>query len=84
MMVTDSELLRPAPLVAEHMSMVPAVLEVRFVAPQPVDELIPDSGSVTLQLTVTLLVYHPLAPSVPVIVGTICGGVVSGVVERKT
>lgn len=34
----------------------------------------PDSGSVTLQLTVTLLVYQPFAPAVPVTVGTITDG----------
>src|SRR5690349_9018575 len=37
-----------------------------------------DSGSVTVQLTCTLLVYHPLAPSVPLTLGVMTGGVESG------
>jgi hypothetical protein len=41
-----------------------------MVVSQPFLELIPDSESVVLQLTVTLLVYQPLLPSVPVMVGT--------------
>src|SRR3954469_19015329 len=52
LIVTDAELPRPEPFMAEHVNVVPAVLEVRFAAPQPVDELIPDSGSTTLQLMV--------------------------------
>ena len=36
---------------------------------QPVVDRMIDSGSVTDQLTVTLVVYQPLSPSVPVITG---------------
>lgn len=32
---------------------------------QPVDESMPDSGSLTLQLIFTLLRYQPLLPKVP-------------------
>ena len=46
--------------------------------PQPVDVERVDCASVTVQLTLTLLRYHPLLPSVPVTVGVITGGVVSG------
>ncbi len=42
---------------------------------QPVVERMIDSGSVTDQLTVTLVVYQPLRPSVPVITGVTTGGV---------
>ena len=45
----------------------------------PLWEVIVESGSVTLQLTETLLVYQPFVPSVPLIVDAITGGVVSGV-----
>ena len=75
--VTGTELLSPAPFVADQDNVVPSVSVVRLFELQPVEDAIPDSGSVTLQLTVTLLVYQPLAPAVPVIVGAITGGVVS-------
>ena len=67
----------PAPFVAEHCSVTPAVSAVRLVVAQPEDDAIPDSGSLTIQLTVTLLVYQPLLPKVPVISGAMIGGVVS-------
>jgi hypothetical protein len=47
------------------------------VGPQPPCELTAESGSVTLQETLTSLVYQPSAPDVPFTVGTITGGVVS-------
>ena len=40
-------------------------------------EVTVDSGSVTVHATVTLLLYQPLLPSVPVTFGVITGGVVS-------
>ncbi len=70
-------MLTPAPFVAEHVNVVPVVSESIVVVLHPVLDVIPDSGSLTLQLTVTSLVYQPLLPSVPFIVGVITGGVVS-------
>jgi hypothetical protein len=75
-MVTDAELVPPA-LVAVQVSVVPAVSAVIVVVPHPLVEVTGDSGSVTVQLTVTSLTYQPPLPSVPLTVGVICGGVVS-------
>jgi hypothetical protein len=46
--------------------------------PHPLLDAMPDSGSLTFQLTVTSLIYQPLLPGVPDIIGCITGGVVSG------
>lgn len=73
--VTDCEEVPPA-LVAEQVSVVLVVSEAIVVVSQPV-EVNDDSGSVTLQLTITSLVYQPLLPKVPETVGLITGGVVS-------
>src|SRR5207249_10653448 len=54
----------------------PAVSVVCMLVPQPV-ELNGVSGSLTVQLTVTLLWYQPLLPSVPVTDEVITGAVVS-------
>ena len=75
-MVTDWELDPPA-LVAAHVSVVPAVLVLIVVGTQPLEDVIADSASVTVQLTVTSLVYHPLFPRVPATFGVIIGEVVS-------
>jgi len=76
--VTELEVDTPEPFFAEHVSVTEAVSLARVVVVQAVEEAMPDSGSVTLQVTVTLLRYHPLLPSVPVIWGMMTGGVVSG------
>ena len=76
-MGTDVEM--PTPLVAEQVRVRPAVSAVRLVGAHPVEDVIPDSGSVTLQLTVTALRYQPLLPSAPVIWGVIIGGVISAI-----
>ena len=47
------------------------------VVPHPDDEAMPDSGSLTLQLTVTLVLCQPLALAAGVTVGMISGGEVS-------
>src|SRR5687767_6369373 len=65
----------PPSLAAEHVRRVPTVSVVSVLASQPVDHRMADSGSSTRQLTVTLLTYQPLAPSVPKISGVITGGV---------
>jgi hypothetical protein len=64
-------------LVAEQVSVCPAVSELIVVAPQPVEEAMSDSGSLTNQETPTLLRYQLLLPSVPVTVGVITGALVS-------
>src|SRR5438477_319330 len=75
--VTGTELDSPSPFLAEQGSVVPSVSEVRFAGLQPVIETMRDSGSVTFQLTATLLVYQPFVPELPVIMGRITGDVVS-------
>jgi hypothetical protein len=73
LIAAEAEPIRPALFVAEHVKFTPDVSAVRVVAAQPVDETIPDP--VTLHVTVTLLLYHPLLPKVPEICGTMTGGV---------
>jgi hypothetical protein len=75
--VTDFVVVPPA-LVAEQEKVTPVVSLVTELLTQPVFELITDSGSVTVQVRVTLEMYHPLFPSVPLILGVITGPVVSG------
>jgi hypothetical protein len=75
-MVTDRELVPPA-LVAEQVNVVPEVSAVTDDGLQPVEDVIADSGSVTDQVKLTLLVYQLLFPKVPVTVGVITGGVES-------
>jgi hypothetical protein len=75
-MVTDCELVPPA-LVAEHVSVWLMVSVVIFSVPHPLEDVMVDSASVTVQLTVTSEVYHPLLPNVPDTLGVITGGVVS-------
>lgn len=62
----------------------PVVSDVTLLVPQPEDDEIAESGSVTVQPTETLLVYQPLFPSVPLTLGVITGGVESaGTVKVK-
>jgi hypothetical protein len=75
-MVTDWLDVPPA-LVAVQVSVVAGVSVVMDVGSQPLEELIGDSSSTTVQVTVTSLVYHPLSPSVPAIAGVIAGAVES-------
>ena len=84
LMVADAEFDNPAPFVAEHVRVVPSVFVMRLAAPHPVVDAIPDSGSTTDQETVTLLVYQPLVPSVPVTVGWMTGEVVSAEPRMST
>src|SRR5436190_1150270 len=58
--VTESELLRPALFVGTQVRIVPAVSRLRTVSPHPDAEAIPDSGSLTVQLTLTLSLLQPL------------------------
>ena len=76
-MVTGTEFDRPAPFVAEQVSVTPVVSAVSVVPEQPFEDATPDSGSAADQTTETLLRYQPFGPIVPDIVGVITGGVVS-------
>jgi hypothetical protein len=62
--VTDLELVPPW-LVAVQVIVVCCVSVVIVVVPQPEDEVIAESGSVTSHVTVTSLLYQPFWPSVP-------------------
>src|SRR5262249_48662516 len=77
LIVTGTELDNPTPFVAEHVSVTPAVSAVSVEGLQPDEDAIPDSGAATVQLTFTMLVYHPLLRKVPEIIRTITGGLVS-------
>ena len=77
LIVTVLRLESPAPLVAEQVTEKPAVSVVMDVGPHPVEDAMPDSGSIAFEVTVTLLTYQPFEPSVPAIVGVITGGVLS-------
>jgi hypothetical protein len=55
----------PPSLVAEQVNVLPVVSEMIVVASQPLVDKITDSGSTTVQLSVTLVVYQPFVPSVP-------------------
>ena len=81
--VTDWELDPPA-LVAAHVSVVPAVSVLIVVGPQALEDVIEDCASVTVQLTLTSLVYHPLLPSVPTTFGVITGAVLSDTGTART
>jgi hypothetical protein len=60
LMVTGTVVARPTALLAEQVRVTPAVSPARSVGAHPVEEAIPDSGSVTVQFTVTALRYQPL------------------------
>jgi hypothetical protein len=74
--VTES-LADPPALCAEQDEVVLVVLDVKFCVPQPESMTKAESGSLTLHVTVTLLVYQPLSPLVPLTTFVITGGVVS-------
>ena len=63
--------------VAVHVNVVPAVSVETVLVPHPDEAEIAEFGSVTLQDTLTLDVYQPLLPDVPVTVGVMTGGVVT-------
>jgi hypothetical protein len=76
LIVTDWDEVPPA-LVAWHVRVVPVVSVLMVVELQPlVDETV-DSGSLTVQLTVTSLMYQPFVPNVPLMLGVMTGGVES-------
>src|ERR671922_843221 len=65
----------PPSLSARQVSSVPVVFVVSVTVLQPDVERMIDSGSTTVQLTVTLLVYQPAFPKVPETTGVTTGGV---------
>jgi hypothetical protein len=77
LIVIEAELDNPAPFVAEQVIITPSVSPETVAVEHPVDVAMPDSASVTDQDTVTGLVYQPLLPSVPAMLGVMTGGVVS-------
>ena len=76
LMLTLCEAVPPA-LVATQVKVTPGVSVVTLCVLQPTVMEIADSSSTTLQDTLTLLVYHPLLPRVPVMFGVMTGGVLS-------
>src|SRR5690348_12687754 len=77
-LMTTLLLCMPPLLLALQVSVVPLVSVLIVVGPQPVWLLMAESGSTTLQLTVTSEVYQPSLPRVPVRLGVMTGGVLSG------
>src|SRR5579862_4881770 len=77
LIMTGTEADNPTPLIAAQVNVTPGVSIVNVVVVQPAEEAMPDSGSLTVQFTVTLLVYHLFLPRVPAICGLMTGGVVS-------
>jgi hypothetical protein len=71
----------PPALVAQQVSVSPAVSVLIVVESQPIMEVMADSGSLTLQLTVTSLTYQSLVPRVPTMLGVMTGGVGSTTVK---
>jgi hypothetical protein len=69
----------PPALVAWQVKVIPVVSVATVWELQPVCMMTVDSLSITDQLTLTVLAYQPLLPNVPLIVGVMTGGVVSGV-----
>ncbi len=78
--MTDAEFDRPAPFVAVQVIVVPDVSEFRTVVPHPVEEAMPDSGSETVQLTVTSPLFHPFALGAGLTLGVITGAVPSMII----
>ncbi len=76
--VTEAEPVRPAWSVAVQVIVVPAVSDTSVVVPHPEDDdVMPDSESETVQLTVTVALFHPLELGLGVSVRLMTGGVVS-------
>ena len=72
-LITTVTLFVPPSLVASQVYEVPVVLTERTTVPQPVVEVTGVSGSVTVQLSVTLPTYQPFVPSVPDRFGVMIG-----------
>ena len=75
--VTERWLVRPAPLVAEQVTVVARVSDVKVFVSQSLDEATSETGSDTAHWTDTSLVYQPFAPSLPVTEGVMSGALES-------
>ncbi len=75
--VTEEDPVSPARSVALQVIVVPAVSDTSVVAPHPEDEVMPDSESETVQLTLTVALFHPFELGFGVSVRLMTGGVVS-------
>src|SRR5436190_2690201 len=83
LILTGTEVESPTPFVAEQVRVTPAVSAASAAGPQPEDEAMPDSGSLTLQLTLTELSYQPFRPDVPWMLEVMTGGEVSSSFRMK-
>jgi hypothetical protein len=81
--VTDSVVVPPS-LVAVQVNVWPAESDVIDTAPQPLLDVICDSGSDTAQLTDKSLVYQPSLPGTPLTDGVIVGGELSLIAVTRT
>ncbi len=77
LIVTELEFERLRLFVAVQVRVMAAVSTVRFESLQPVEDEIPVSESLTLQLTFTSLIYQPPEPRVPLMFGVMTGPVSS-------
>src|SRR5258708_3084911 len=79
LIVAETEDPTPAPSTAVHVNVVPAVSVLSVIESHPVvrSELIPEMGSVAVQLKETAVLFHPNAFGAGEIVPTIAGGLVS-------
>ncbi len=74
---SEAEPVRPARFAAVQVTVVLDVSEVKVTVPHPEEEATFDSGSTSVQLIVTLTLFHPLIFGVGVSDGVITGGLVS-------
>ena len=72
--VTETEFDVPCVLVAVHVIVVPAVSLLRIVVWHPEEEAIPLAGSETVQVTVTVLLFHPFPLGLGLMFGAMAGG----------
>src|SRR3990172_7298537 len=73
LIVTVYEPVRPSWFVAEQVRLAPAVSVMSVCTSQLLVLVMGDSGSAHAQFTVTLLVYQPFDPRVPVMLGVMTG-----------
>src|SRR5688500_17405793 len=76
-LIVTFSLALPPTLLALQVNVAPAVSVDRVTVLQPLLEPIAESASLTFQPTVTSPTYQPSSPSVPLITGSITGGVSS-------
>src|SRR5262245_10089308 len=74
LIVALCEAVRPLPFVAEQVTVVPLVSALSVRPSQPAEDAMPDSGSLTSQLTLTAPVYQPARPAGPETFALITGG----------